>query len=212
MRHQYDVQSEPSHMRLAQSVFLSRRRQLFGGSCLVGHHVASTFLHPFAPPALPGFLATMGALTPGRPALRILIRDNERRPGNRSGLLVSCIKPSRRSASNHPVAASGVWSGFDSEPTAQPAGCIPFSGPWRRLGFTMDSRLAATTGRIEFVILRTSGSLPVALHPLSRGRSYFQLQRSDPTLTGTCTLLIRYTHKRTIRHTPCAVGRHTECA
>ena len=36
-------------------------------------HPASTFLHPFAPPALPGFLATMGALTPGRPALRTLI-------------------------------------------------------------------------------------------------------------------------------------------
>ena len=43
-------------------------------------HYASIFLHPFAPPALPGFLATMGALTPGRPALRILIRDNEHRP------------------------------------------------------------------------------------------------------------------------------------
>ena len=30
-----------------------------------GHRV-STFLHPFAPPALPGFDATMGALTPAR--------------------------------------------------------------------------------------------------------------------------------------------------
>ena len=44
-----------------------------------GHH-ASIFLHPFAPPALPGFVATMGALTPGQPALRILIRDHEHRP------------------------------------------------------------------------------------------------------------------------------------
>jgi hypothetical protein len=65
-----------------------------------GHH-ASIFLHPFAPPALPGFLATMGALTPGRSALRVLMRDNEHRPGARPGLLVSCIKPSRRSTSNH---------------------------------------------------------------------------------------------------------------
>jgi hypothetical protein len=35
-----------------------------------GHRV-SAFLHPFALPALPGFFATMGALTPGRPALRL---------------------------------------------------------------------------------------------------------------------------------------------
>jgi hypothetical protein len=34
-----------------------------------GHRV-STFLHPFAPPELPGFNATMSALTPGPPALR----------------------------------------------------------------------------------------------------------------------------------------------
>ena len=29
-------------------------------------HRVSTFLHPFAPPALPGFIATMSALTPAR--------------------------------------------------------------------------------------------------------------------------------------------------
>ena len=45
-------------------------------------HSSSIFLGPFAPPALPGFLATMDPLTPGRPALRILIRDNEHRPGS----------------------------------------------------------------------------------------------------------------------------------
>jgi hypothetical protein len=39
---------------------------------------ASTFLHPFAPPALPGFDAPMDALTPSRQVLRILMRDNER--------------------------------------------------------------------------------------------------------------------------------------
>ena len=38
------------------------------------------------------------------------------------------------------------------------------------------SRLAATYRRIEFVILRTEGSLPVALHPASRRRSYLQLR------------------------------------
>jgi hypothetical protein len=37
------------------------------------------------------------------------------------------------------------------------------------------SRLAATTGRIEFVILRTGRSRPDALHLPSRGRSFVQL-------------------------------------
>lgn len=82
------------------------------------------------------------------------------------------------------------------------------------------SRLTTTTGRIEFVILRTGRSPSVALHPLSQGRSYFRLQSSNQTLTGTSTPLIRSAHRRTSRHTPCAVTspcavtgiRHTECA
>ena len=41
---------------------------------------ASIFLRPFAPPALPGFNATMGALTPVRPALRPARGGNEHRP------------------------------------------------------------------------------------------------------------------------------------
>ena len=40
-------------------------------------------------------------------------------------------------------------------------------------------RLATTTGRIEFVILRTKRSLPVALHLLLRERSYLLLMGSD---------------------------------
>ena len=86
-----------------------------------------------------------------------------------------------------PVVASGSWSGFVPEPTARSGNRIPFSGPGRHLGFTLPSRLATTTGRIEFVILRTSGSPPVALHPLSRGRSYFRLRSSDPTSARTFT-------------------------
>src|SRR5208337_104413 len=35
-------------------------------SSLRSRHHVSTFLHPFAPPALPGFIATMSALTPAR--------------------------------------------------------------------------------------------------------------------------------------------------
>jgi hypothetical protein len=62
----------------------------------------------------------------------------------------------------------------------------------------LSSRLATTTGRIEFVvILRTDRSPPVALHLASRRRSYVRLQCSNPTLTGTCTPPIQHHRKRT---------------
>ena len=59
----------------------------------LGHH-ASTFLHPFAPPAFTGFNATMSALTPAPSASPI--RQRHRSPGLGQG-------PSVRSASNHPM-------------------------------------------------------------------------------------------------------------
>jgi hypothetical protein len=40
-------------------------------------------------------------------------------------------------------------------------------------------RLAAITGRIEFVILRTGSSLPVAPHPVSRRRNNSSLQAGE---------------------------------
>ena len=93
--------SEPSHVCLAQSVGLSRCRHSRYGWCLPVRHVPSTFLRPFALRALPRFVARMDALTPERPVLCVLIRDNERRTCLRSGLLASCFQPSDRSASNH---------------------------------------------------------------------------------------------------------------
>ena len=190
MKHRRWGQSEPSHVCLAQSVVLSRRRHSRYGLGLAVRHVSSTFLRPFAPRALPRFLARMDALTPGRPALRILIRDNEHRPCARPGLLASCIKPADRSASNHllPPPGLGLVSSRSlprSRSTASLSGdhSVTWASPF-------PSKLAATTGRIEFVILRTSHSPPVALHPLSRGRSYLRLQSSNPTSTGTSTLLI----------------------
>jgi hypothetical protein len=93
--------SEPSHVCSAQSVVLSRYRHLSYGLVLAARHVSSTFLRPFAQRALPRFLARMDALTPGQPALRILIRDNELRPCSHPGLLALCTKSSDRSASNH---------------------------------------------------------------------------------------------------------------
>jgi hypothetical protein len=68
------------------------------------------------------------------------------------------------------------------------------------------SRLATTTGRIEFVILRTNRSPPVALHPSLRRRSYVQLQCSNRTSTGTGTPQIQHAYKRTSRVSPKPAG------
>jgi len=101
MPHRQRGLSEPSHVCLAQTVGLSRCRHSRHGIDRSACHAASTFLRSFARRALPRVSAHMNALTPGQSALRVLIRDNELRPCTRPGLLVSCIKPSGRSASNH---------------------------------------------------------------------------------------------------------------
>ena len=127
MTHRRRDQSVPGHVCLMQSVVLSRCRHLRYGGCLVARHVTSTFLRSFARRALPRVVARMNVLTPERPALRILIRDNERRAYLRSGLLASCIKPSDRSASNHLLSPLGFGLVLSREltrglPTASLAG------------------------------------------------------------------------------------------
>jgi hypothetical protein len=144
----------------------------------------STFLRPFAPPELPGFVTTMNALTPERSA--------HRRPA-RPGLLVSWIKPSGHSVSNHPLSfpKSGLVflrdlpSSRVHYPT-HPLGRVPHDVTWAS---PLASWLATTTGRIEFVILRTNRSPPDALHPVSRRRSFVRIQSSNPTLMRTPTSL-----------------------
>jgi hypothetical protein len=107
MQHRYLSQSEPSHVCLAQSVVLSRCRHSRYGHGLAACHVTSTFLRSFARRALPRVFARMNALTPGRPALRILIRDNEHRPCVRSGLPASCYRTFRPFRLQPPVVAPG---------------------------------------------------------------------------------------------------------
>src|SRR5512144_2797457 len=55
--------------------------------------------HPSLPTDYRRFDATMGALTPARPALRLF--EHEHRPVHRAGLTESSTRPSDRSASNH---------------------------------------------------------------------------------------------------------------
>ena len=75
-----------------------------------------------------------------------------------------------------------------SFPRPHPLGRVPLDVSWTS---PFPSRLVTTIGRIEFALLRTGRSPPVALHPLSQGRSYHQLQSSNQTLTRTSTSLIR---------------------
>jgi len=59
---------------------LSPLRHSRGWKPLMHSVPASTFLHPFAPRALPRFLATTGALTPARLALYTHARGDENQP------------------------------------------------------------------------------------------------------------------------------------
>src|SRR5712671_2031634 len=56
------------------------------------------------------------------------------------------------------------------------------------------SRLATASRRIRFVLLRTAGSPPVALHPR---RSYLQFRSQRPAPARTCTVLTKRPHGRT---------------
>jgi hypothetical protein len=82
---------------------------------------------------------------------------------------------------------------------SHPLSRVPLGVTWAS---PMPSRLATTTGRIEFVILRTGCSPPAALHPASWRRSCSRLQSSNRALTGTSTLRVQFTHKRTSPHFP----------
>ena len=136
-QHRRRGQSGPSHVGLAQSVGLSRCRHSRYGFVLAERHVASTFLRPFARRALPRFVALMDALTPGRSALRILMRDNELRPvPSRSPCFMHRIFPPFRL--QPPVAASRTWFGFVRELTARSADRIPSLGTRASLGLRHD--------------------------------------------------------------------------
>ena len=166
---------------------------------------SSTFLDPFAPPALPGFNALMGPLTPAQPALRtgrFLVRNpaHEHRSYRHAGLPASRRRIFRPFRLQPPLVAPGPWSGF--VPQADRQHDLRSSASLLRdhrvtWASPLASRLATTTGRIEFVLLRTGHSPPVALHLLSRERSYLRLQSTDHTLAGTSTPLIQRAHRRT---------------
>jgi site-specific DNA recombinase len=176
-------------------------------------HSTFTSLRPFAPPELPGFIATMDALTPAGPALRTRvaarggITAHERLPGRTAGIPVSSrdnFWPFRLQA---PPAVPMRYLGFPDHRAYRryrladdphPHGsCVIWASP-------LFCRLATAAGRIEFAaagfsqpVLRTGHSPPVALHLASRRRSYLRLRGARRTPTRTFTLQMSQTYRRT---------------
>jgi hypothetical protein len=151
----------------------------------------SISLHPFAPPALPGFHATRGALTPAWRLVAAL-----------STQVSLCHVPYRPTLPSPTTPRRPVVSGLVLSHRltgGRPGGrrLIPLGNQSVIWVSPFPSRLTTTTGRIAFVILRTSRSPPVALHLPSRERSYLQLRSSDRTSARTCTSQIQDTYKRT---------------
>jgi hypothetical protein len=162
---------------------------------LVLVHATSTFLRPFAPPALPGFHATMDALTPARLALRTRVTA-------RGGFtahehlstqsvqvsLLNVAEPSDRSVSNHPLSPSepglllvrGLPRNRTPQDTAPPL-------QWDGSSLGLRHSLAGSPRRpaeSSSLALRTDRSPPVALHPASRRRSYLRLRSARALRQG----------------------------
>ena len=144
----------------------SRRRHCRRFTFRLSVHRASISLRPFARQALPRVNARTDALTSAR-----RLFGNLRPEGH--GHMNTGLFPAD-------LPASRVWPSEHSIPTHLTAPAVAFShNPSARQAFWVSpvpSRLTGRPGRNGFVSLRTARSPPVALHPLSQGRSYFQLQ------------------------------------
>ena len=123
-------------------------------------HRASTFLRPLAPRALPRFNATMGALTPDRLSAA----------GQVSLIHVHGLPD--HSVSNHLARSRHRFNTL-------PLSVTGFLPPGRSRLRPSGAGSPDAPGRIEFVILRTGRSPPVASHPASRRRGYSRLQAGE---------------------------------
>jgi len=162
---------------------------------------ASIFLHLFAPRALPRFKARMGALTPARAVLRLCEHERRVCPRRSPCLMDRAFRPFRLQP---PLVVLRSRFGFriaglpPRSYRTHPPGRVPHGVSWAS---PLTRRLATTTGRIEFVILRTGRSPPVAPHAASRRRSYVRLQGSNLNLDEDFHLAdsIHFTSARVLR-------------
>ena len=138
-------------------------------------HCVSTFLHPLAPPELPGFSATMSALTPGRLALR-LPREREHPLWRRPGLPALTHRTVRSFRLQPPPVVPAPFWGLVRRTYRTTLRWPPFWGRaslgLRHWGAGSPRRLAESSS----LVFRTNRSPPVASHPASRRRSYHWLR------------------------------------
>ena len=167
--------SVPARLALASTTgrWVIRRLEL---------HV-STFLHPLAPPELPGFSATMGAVTPGRLALR-LPREREHPLWRRPGLPALSHRTVRSFRLQPPPVVPAAFWGLARRAYRTTLRWPPFRGRaslgLRHWGAGSPRRLAESS----LLVLRTNRSPPVASHPASRRRSYHWLQDARTSRQG----------------------------
>jgi hypothetical protein len=182
-----DARMRPFSWRRGRSGRGSRERHCDRGVFpWFGRHV-SISLHPFAPPELPGFVATMSALTPER---RLFVHESRTLATGQSGVTAHEHRPV---PFRSPCFMDRIFQPFRLQALIVVPGSVCFRpgltifhlgypvcrGRMASWASPLVGRFATTTSRIEFVILRTSCSPPVASHPVSRRRSYVRLQSSD---------------------------------
>ena len=133
---------------------------------------------PFAPPALPGLFATMGALTPAWRALRTL-PHHEHPLGS---IQVSLLNVPGLLTPPSPTTPQSPYIALSRYPSARMVSpSLGFSSSFFS-GSRFCPSLASSPvlfGRIEFVILRMSLSPPAAPHRASRRRSCSRLQAGE---------------------------------
>ena len=143
---------------------------------------ASTFLASFAPHPLRYINAHMMPLTPDGVSSPPGLPDSHSEPSNHSVLNHTTCLRHRFNTLPLTVADVSTLLFFFGRTQTSPLGC----------------RLVSMSRRIRFVILRTGYSPPVASHPTSRQRSYFQLRgRRAYAPERTFTSLIPCAFRRT---------------
>jgi hypothetical protein len=154
------------------------------GSVRGDGHGVSTFLHPFAPPELPGFHATMGALTPAR-RLFVSLSGTMNSAWSRAGLPVFGHRTVHSFRLQPPTVVPTRFWGFCTPGLPDHvavAACFQASA-----SFGLRQSLVGSPQRSaesSSLALRTERSPPVAPHPASRRRSYLRLRGSRKPRQG----------------------------
>ena len=168
--------ARPHRWRVEPTCGLARRHWVVGVSPIL-RSSSSTFLRPFAPDPLRPFVALMDALTPARSVQAVLglfPAATLWAPREQVSLIHAPDPPTIPSpTTGGRSASSGHVTHRRVEPRLLPHGTSPNGNSGLRHWLAGSPPL---TGRIEFLIVRTSRSPPAAPHPVSPRRSCRRLQ------------------------------------